>query len=255
MRTTVDTFVAEYMKAIEDRNERIDAFNRMAGHELRSPIATLLFAVAALERADIRANSAHLEKIAGTIKTNAERLSWLVENLQRVTRLTEHVDTANEQTIDVATVAADVARQLGDMASARNVRIVIDADRSQLRLDPARLELALMNLVSNAIKYSDPEKADAFVEVTSRSRETPATQCVICVRDNGLGIPEANRAAIFDRFFRAHAHKDAELGITGLGLGLAITADCVQAMGGVITCDSAIGRGSCFSITLPIKTG
>ena len=253
MRTTVDTFVAEYMKAIEERNERIEAFNQLVGHELRSPIATLLFAAAALERADIRADAARLEKIAGTIKTNSERLSWLVENLQRVSRLGDGVDTANEQTIDVAAVAGEVERQLADMASARNVRIVIDTRPVELRLDPARLELALINLVSNAIKYSDPEKTDSFVEVTSSVREDSERQCVIRVRDNGLGISEATREIIFQRFVRAHAHMDAQLGVSGLGLGLAITADCVQAMGGTIECESEVGTGSCFSITLPLK--
>src|SRR5215831_15207456 len=111
-----------------------------------------------------------------------------------------------------------------------------------------------MNLVSNAIKYSDPSKADSFVEISSKvQNDANQRTCVIRVRDNGLGIPEANRAAIFDRFFRAHAHMDTELGISGSGLGLAITADCVQAMGGTIECESSVGEGSRFSITLPLR--
>jgi signal transduction histidine kinase len=254
MRTTVDTFVSEYMTAIEDRNERIKAFNQMASHELRSPIGTLMFAAAALERADIRADTARLDKITGTIKANAQRLSWLVENLQRVTRLSGRHDLPNEQSVDVGTIAHEVARQLEEMASARHVRIRVDTHVPELCADPARLELALMNLVSNAIKYSDPGKADSFVEITSKVEDDqPESRCVISVRDNGLGIADANRRAIFDRFFRAHAHMDAELGVSGSGLGLAITAECVQAMGGTIECDSTVGTGSCFSITLPLK--
>src|SRR5579859_392538 len=112
MRTTVDTFVSEYMTAIEDRNDRIKAFNQMASHELRSPIGTLLFAAAALERADIRADPAKTEKITTTIKTNAQRLSWLVQNLQRVARLSSPVDVPNEQNVELATIAKEVARQL-----------------------------------------------------------------------------------------------------------------------------------------------
>jgi signal transduction histidine kinase len=254
MRTTVDTFVSEYMTAIEDRNERIKAFNQMASHELRSPIGTLLFAAASLDRPDIRTDPAKSQRIATTIKTNAERLSWLVENLQRVTRLSGSVDVPNEQTVAVGTVANEVARQLEEMASARHVRITVGAELPELCADPARLELALMNLVSNAIKYSDPLKADSFVEISSEMQnEGSQDNCVITVRDNGLGIPEENRAAIFDRFFRAHAHMDAELGVSGSGLGLAITADCVQAMGGRITCESKVGEGSGFSIILPPK--
>jgi len=253
MRTTVDTFVSEYMTAIEERNERIKAFNQMASHELRSPIGTLLFAAAALERADIRADPFRSEKITTTIKTNAQRLSWLVQNLQRVTRLTSPLDVPNEQNLEVATIANEVARQLHDMAASRHVRVVVGKELPELCADPARLELALMNLVSNGIKYNDPSKADSFVEITSERNEAPEGSCVLCVRDNGLGIAEADRVAVFERFFRAHAHLDSQLGVTGSGLGLAITADCIQAMGGAIECESTVGVGSRFLITLPLK--
>ena len=253
MRTTVDTFVSEYMTAIEDRNERIRAFNQMASHELRSPIGTLLFAAAALERVDIRADPARSEKITATIKTNAQRLSWLVQNLQRVTRLSGPLDVPSEQNVEAATIANEVARQLRDMASSRQVRLVVGTVLPELCADPARLELALMNLVSNGIKYSDPSKADAFVEITSAENDAPEGSCVLCVRDNGLGIPEADQAAVFERFFRAHAHLDSQLGVTGSGLGLAITADCIRAMGGTIACESTVGVGSRFLITLPLK--
>jgi len=253
MRTTVDTFVSEYMTAIEDRNERIKAFNQMASHELRSPIGTLLFAAAALERTDIRADPARSEKITATIKANTQRLSWLVENLQRVTRLSSPLDVPSEQSVEVTTIANEVARQLQEMAASRQVRIGVGKGLPELCADPARLELALINLVSNGIKYSDPSKADSFVEITAGENDAPDGKCVVRVRDNGLGIPEADRGAVFERFFRAHAHLDAQLGVTGSGLGLAITADCVQAMGGTIECESAVGVGTSFLITLPLK--
>jgi signal transduction histidine kinase len=252
MRTTVDTFVSEYMSALEERNERIKAFNQMASHELRSPIGTLLFAAAALERPDIRADPAKSERITTTIKSNAQRLSWLVQNLQRVTRLSSPLDVPNEQHVEVATIANEVARQLQEMASSRRVRIVVGEGLPELCADPARLELALINLVSNGIKYSDPSKADCVVEITAGDGAAEHT-CVVRVRDNGLGIPEDDRAAIFDRFFRAHAHLDSQLGVTGSGLGLAITADCIQAMGGTIACESTVGVGSTFVITLPLQ--
>jgi len=254
MRTTVDTFVSEYMAAIEDRNSRIKAFNQMTSHELRSPIGTLMFAAAVLERPDVRADSKHVEKLAATINTNAQRLSWLVTNLQRVSRLTDTTDVPSEQLIEVSTIANEVARQLTDMASSRHVRILVDPNLPELSGDPARLELALMNLVSNAIKYSDPAKPDAFVEIGSVTGDRVAdgtSVSVIRVRDNGLGIAESDRSTIFERFFRAHAHMDGDLGITGSGLGLAIAADCVRAMGGSIECESEVGVGSSFSITLP----
>ena len=253
MRTTIDTFVSEYTTAIEDRNNRIKAFNQMASHELRSPIGTLVFAAAALEQEQVRADANRVAKIASTVRTNAHRLSWLVDNLQRVSRLSDPGDGPNEQVIEVSTVAQEVIRQLQDMAASRNVRVTVAPGLPRVCGDPARLELALMNLVSNGIKYSDPEKKESSVTISpATSKIVPEGMCAISVRDNGLGIAEADRSAIFERFFRAHAHLDGRLGVTGTGLGLAIAAECVHAMGGSIDCDSAVGEGTSFVVTLPI---
>jgi signal transduction histidine kinase len=254
MRTTVDTFVSEYTAAIEERNARIAAFNQTASHELRSPIGTLLFAGATLEREDVRAEPARVARIAVTISNNARRLSWLVENLQRMTRLSDTVDIPNEQRIAVATIANEVARQLDEMAKSRNVRISVREGLPEMWGDPARLELAMINLVSNGIKYNDREKSDSFVEIAPLDDASDGT-CAFCVRDNGLGIADGDRTSIFERFFRAHAQLDAEHGVSGSGLGLAIAADCVKAMGGSITCESTLGHGSMFVISLPQNAG
>ncbi len=254
MRTTIDTFVSEYTTAIEDRNDRIRAFNRMASHELRSPIGTLVFAAAALEREDVRADAQRVAKIVSTVRSNAHRLSWLVDNLQRVSRLTDPSDGPNEQVIELSTVAQEVVRQLQDMAATRSVRLVVGPGLPQVFGDPARLELALLNLVSNGIKYSDPAKTASFVEIgpLASTDAVPTGMCAIQVRDNGLGIPETDLSSIFDRFFRAHAHLDAKLGITGSGLGLAIASECVRAMGGSIDCESVVREGTSFVVRLPI---
>ena len=254
LRTTVDTFVSEYNAAIDDRNARINVFNQMASHELRSPIGTLVFAAATLERADVRSDSARVAKIASTISDNARRLSWLVENLQRMTRLSHAIDAPNEQRIAVVMIANEVARQLEEMARSRNVQIRVGDELPEMWGDPARLELALINLVSNGIKYNDPKKHESFVEIAALT-STPEGTCAFCVKDNGLGIADHDRASIFERFFRAHAELDAEHSISGSGLGLAIAADCVKAMGGTITCESTLGEGSVFVISLPLNRG
>jgi two-component system OmpR family sensor kinase len=145
------------------------------------------------------------------------------------------------------------------MAAARGVAIRVAPDLPGLLADPARIELVLLNLVANAIKYCDVAKAEPFVEIVRARRNVDAVArvggetCTICVRDNGLGIPEADQPAIFDRFFRAHAHLDQELGVTGTGLGLAIVIDCVDALRGSIRCESRTGEGTSFFITLPCE--
>ena len=258
MRTTIDTFISEYTTTIQEQNERIKAFNRAASHELRTPIGTLRFASALLENEIVRQDPHRMAKVASTVKSSTERLVWLVENLQRIARISDLVDVPSEQLVDLTALGEEVARQLEEMATARGVAIRIDPGLPALVADPARLELVLLNLVANAIKYSDPGKPDAFVEVVHARRHGDAVIAdephtfTVCVRDNGLGIAEADQPAIFDRFFRAHAHRDQELGVTGTGLGLAIVIDCVQALGGAIRCESRTGEGTAFFITLPI---
>ncbi len=253
MRTTVDTFISEYTTTITEQAERIQAFNRSASHELRSPIGTLMFAGALLDNDAVRQDPRRLSKIAATVKSNAERLSWIVENLQRMARMSEPIDGPSEQQVELRALADEVARQLSEMAASRQVVIRVSPDLPTLHADPARLELVLLNLVSNAIKYSDPQKSESFVEIVPGSPGETGT-CTVCVRDNGLGIDEVDRAAVFERFFRAHAHRDKELGVTGTGLGLAIVADCVRALGGAIHCESRAGAGPTFFITLPITS-
>jgi len=253
MRTTVDTFVSQYTTTIQERNDRIKNFNRMASHELRTPIGTLLFASAMLNTDVIQLDSVRVARIVSTISSSAERLSRLVTNLERLSRLTDPLDMPSQQEVDLQALAAEVVRQVDEMATARDVVIRINvAEVPPLLIDSARLELVLLNLVSNAIKYCDPRKPDRFIEVAASL--TSAEMCAIIVRDNGLGIAEQDQTAIFDRFFRAHSHLDHALGVTGTGLGLAIVAECVRELDGSIRCESSLGSGTTFLISVPRRS-
>jgi two-component system capsular synthesis sensor histidine kinase RcsC len=163
------------------------------------------------------------------------------------------IDVPSEQRVELTQLAEEVARQITEMAEARGVKIRVAPDLPSLVADAARLELVLLNLVANAVKYTDAAKPDPFVEIVTARRTadeiepTGGATCTICVRDNGLGIPDADQPAIFDRFFRAHAHLDQQLGVTGTGLGLAIVIDCVHALGGSIAASRAPAKAPAFS--------
>lgn len=253
MRTTVDTFVAEYTATIQEQTERIQAYNQAASHELRSPIGTLMFASALLDNDVVRQDPQRLAKVAATVRSSAERLTWLVENLQRLARMGDKIDVPSQQRVDLTALATEVMRQLEEMAAARHVTLSVAPDLPTIVADPARVELVLLNIVSNGIKYCDAARTDSIVEVLQIANTGHADEatCEICVRDNGLGIPATEIPTIFDRFSRAHAHLDDELGNSGTGLGLAIVRDCIQALGGSIRCESVNGRGTTFYITLP----
>jgi signal transduction histidine kinase len=252
LRTTVDTFVAEYTAAIQERNERLRAFNRLASHELRTPLGTLMFAAAALDQPSVRSSHERMKGVTEAIRSNTARLGRLVENLQRIVRLSDSPDGPDVQEVEVGLIAQDVRSQIEDMAAARGVSIEIAPSLPSLVIDPARLELILINLMSNAIKYCDPAKPNPFVQVSCAEGECPDGHVRLLVRDNGLGVPDDLKEDIFERFTRAHAHLDETHGVSGAGLGLSIVAECVEAVGGRIRCDSTLGEGTVFDLLLPL---
>jgi len=175
----------------------------------------------------------------------------LMEQLESLSRLqTREADAPDTQHTDVTAIAWAAARQLREMAEARGVDIEIAEPLPSLVVDVARVELILTNLISNAIKYSDPQKSRRFVRVESVVSDDGGVPSV-AVRDNGLGIPDDRLPTIFHRFVRAHAALDEELGNKGSGLGLAIVAECVEAIGGSIRAESTLGEGTSFFVTLP----
>lgn len=245
LQTTVDTFVGRYTERIEEQTERLEGFNRMVSHELRQPLSSVLYAVELLRGPALAATErrAHVIDIADR---NARRLAQLLGMLGALAR--PEADNPQLQTVDLSKIVNEVLRQLRDLAQARNVALRAVVGERALTVDVSRLELVLINLVSNAIKYSDPSKPEPFVQVALV--DSPG-HCVLHVSDNGLGIAEADQPGIFRQFFRAHASKDGELGTDGLGLGLAIAAECVKAMGGSINFTSSEGVGTTFVVTLP----
>ena len=104
----------------------------------------------------------------------------------------------------MTSLARDVARQLGEMAEARGVTIEVDEDLPRLVTDAGRTELTLVNLVANAIKYSDPAKSERYVRVR-RSADSPLA---VAVEDNGIGFPASKLTVFFDAFVRAQSHRD-----------------------------------------------
>jgi signal transduction histidine kinase len=247
MQATVETFVGLYMKTIADQAERLEQFTRMATHEWRQPLSSLRFAAEILRRADPSSDQA--KRTLDVLDRNITHLIDMTRKVEVLARIGTTQDGPVLQEVSVSTVAAEAARQLRDMAEARGVDLRIDEGGPLLTVDVGRLELVLLNLMSNGIKYSDPGKPVRFVEVTGRSAD--AGHCEIVVRDNGIGIPDDRVATIFDRFSRAHSERDDALNVTGMGLGLAIVADSAVVMSGEIEVRSTEMKGTEFLLRLP----
>jgi signal transduction histidine kinase len=248
-QTTVDTFITKYTETIAAQTQRLEGFNRMVSHELRQPLTAVQFAVRLLQSDP--ADPSHRARHLAVIDRNVMRLMSLTDQLARLSRLKPADDTVQTQYLELGLIVREVARQLREMADSRGVEIVVRDPFPAMTVEVAAVELALVNLVANAVKYSDPAKTPRFVEI---SAETCETTCTIVVHDNGIGIPAAHVDRVFERAFRAHASRDGELGTDGFGLGLSIVADCVAGLGGRITAESTEGEGTTFRVMLPRST-
>jgi signal transduction histidine kinase len=246
MQTTVDTFVSEYTATVDAHTAKLRSFNQMLSHELRNPLNTLQFAAELLARR-IGADDAQ-QHVVDLIARNVKHASTVTRGLARLAQAENALDSPVAQEIEVAAVAGEVVRQLAEMAESRDVTLRLMDGLPTMIVDAGKLELVLINLVSNAIKYCDPKKAARFVEIDA---ETGPGLVLLIVRDNGLGIPFEHRQAIFQRSFRAHAELDGELGNDGFGMGLTIVQECLRELDGSIDVESTPGEGSRFIVRLP----
>jgi len=218
-------------------------FLATASHELRTPLAAVYGAVRTLRRED-RPSSPDLDaQLLAMIETEAHRLAEIVDQIL----VSTEVDRGS---IPIRTEACDL-RELCESAveSARvrapeTIELALDAsDGVVVRTDPSRLRQVVVNLLDNAVKYS-PLGGRVEVRVAERDGSV-----AIEVADQGLGIPEEAQERIFEKFVRL----DPEMrrGVGGSGLGLYISQELVERMGGRLRVDSQPGRGSTFTIQLP----
>jgi signal transduction histidine kinase len=250
MQITVATFISDYVETITAQAARIDQFNRAVSHELRNVFGTLQFSAALLTNGSA-SDQVQRDRLLATLRRNTDRALQILRSLEKLPRSGFlSGETPTEQVVDLKELLDEVFRQLHDMAEGRGVSLRTRGELPRVYVDTARLELIFMNLVANAIKYSDRQKADRFVEITSTARDDGHE---IRVRDNGIGIPAVAIGRIFERFHRAHQELDSTLGVDGTGLGLAIVEECVKSLGAGISVESREGVGSTFTIALRRK--
>jgi len=242
---TVDTFVTKYTETIERQTSELRGFGRLVSHEIRQPLGVLQVLAKMWPAGD----DAHQQRLAATLGRNVTRLGEVADKLERIARLSRAlVNSPAEQHVELFPLVSDVARQLADMADAREVEIHVSRDLPGLVVDAGRAELVFINLLANAIKYADPAKPKRFIAIEPAPE---AAGIAVQVRDNGIGIPPARLDAIFQQFVRVHADRDEELQAQGLGLGLAIVRESMAACGGTVTVASRDGEGTTFTLSWP----
>jgi two-component system sensor histidine kinase SenX3 len=210
-------------------------------HELKTPIGALMLLAETLSDTD---DTAALMSLAPRVQHEAERLARIVEDLLDLSLLEAQAEPEREP-IAVVDLLNETAERVRSSADAAGIKIVVDEPSSRLRarLDRRWIGSALVNLLDNAVKYSDPGG------VVTVGAAAEGDELVIDVRDEGIGIPTRDLDRIFERFYRVDRARSRATG--GTGLGLSIVRHVAEAHHGSVSAHSTEGVGSVFHLSLP----
>jgi heavy metal sensor kinase len=232
------------LQRIESAFRRVTQFTADASHELRTPVSLIR------TRAEIALRKTRTEdeyRAALTeIQNEAEHVTSLIEDLMQLTRADTGGHALQFRRLDLADLIRQVGRQGRTLAEARRLQWSLEVPGGPVWLggDPDALGRLVLILIDNAVKYT-PEHGTVGISLHNSNGTVN-----IDVTDTGIGIPESERAHIFERFYRADAARSRDSG--GAGLGLAIALWIAKAHNGEIAVQSSEGRGSCFSVRLPL---
>ncbi|HCD52342.1 MAG TPA: hypothetical protein DEQ34_07840 [Balneolaceae bacterium] len=216
------------------------------GHELRTPLnAVIGFSELLLDSK----SDEEKKQFATTIKKSGENLLGIINNILDFTKIESEDLVLDKKPTHVPNLLADTVRMLGSLTDSKKVQLSFryDDGLSQfIEADPARLRQILINLIGNAIKFTD--EGEISVQVTSTSSIAEKGQILFIIKDTGIGIPDDKLDLLFDRFSQLDGDRSRKYG--GTGLGLAITKLLIEGMGGRIWVQSEVGKGTTFYFTI-----
>ena len=212
-------------------------------HELKTPL-TAIRGFAETLVSELSEKAQH-SQFADTIRSNAERMHRLVDDLLDLSKIESGGWTPTPNRVDVVAAAGDALNPYRSAAQARGVTLRVDSVAATVSADPVALRQALTNLVENGVRYTSQGG-----EVVVFSKPDAATGGVwVGVRDTGSGIAPEHLPRIFERFYRVDAARSRAEG--GTGLGLSIVKHLVEAHGGRVVAESTPGRGTTISMLFP----
>ncbi len=213
-------------------------------HELRSPLTSVKGYTSLLLNRWERIDDTQKKVMLTQIHHDADRVTRLIGELLDISRLETGQLVLRRQWVDLGALTAAVIEKLAVTVDGLDATVELGHDLPRVWADPDKLEQVMTNLVENAAKYASPTGMRIVGTVAGT---VPDGEVTVAVRDRGEGIPEADLALVFQKFFRRDHGRP-----TGTGLGLWISRGLVEAHGGRLTARSQLGTGSTFSFTLPL---
>ena len=218
-----------------------------ASHELRTPLTSIHGFVEVLLRGAAK-NEKQLNLALSTILLESDRLEELVNELLVLTKLDQKVQVEMLEE-DIKDIIKEIYPQLQILAGNRKIELNLEKDII-IRANRNQIKQVILNLVQNAIQYTDDEKGLINISVSSKN-DSGGSVAILKIKDNGTGISEKDLNEIFDRFFRSDTHRSRKSG--GYGLGLSIVKSIVDAHNGKIKAESEIGKGTSFYVYFKIN--
>ena len=243
--SAVESRFAHYLAAnavsaqkLQEEKDKIKTLIADISHQTKTPVANILLYAQLLSEQEL---SPEGRDCAAALEGQVEKLRALIEALVKTSRLEAGVLALHPRAGPLGPVLEEAAAQFAPRAAERRIRLVISPTDISAVFDPKWTAEALCNLLDNAVKYT-PAGGRVTVEAVSYQ-----LFCRIDVTDTGPGIPEEERAKVFQRFYRSPAAYEAE----GVGIGLYLARQIAQGQGGYIKASSRPGQGSRFSLYLP----
>jgi signal transduction histidine kinase len=227
-------------------NERRDAFVSAVTHELRTPLTTFSMYTEMLDGGMVPEEKR--AQYVSTLRVEAERLSHLVENVLAYARIERGKKTGVAEPLVLSEFLERLQPRLLERCERGGVELTVESagDDASMKVDPGGLERIVFNLVDNACKYGTVDGAGQ-VEIRI---DRGSKGVVLSVRDHGAGVDDAVAQKLFKPFGKSD--KEAAGGIPGVGLGLALSRQLAQSMGGRLWLDDGVESGACFKLRLPV---
>lgn len=223
-------------------------FVSIASHELLTPISAMEGYLSMILEENIGKVDDQARDYLNKVYTSAKRLSLLIKDLLSVSRIESGKMKVEAQQLDIGKMITDTLDQLHFMAANKGLELKYQAPAEPyppVWADPDRTMQVMVNLVSNAIKYTKSGSVTISVDVDKAEGVLKTS-----VTDTGMGMSKSAQQHLFTKFYRVDSPETT--GIVGTGLGLYITKSIIEKMGGFITCKSTEGQGSTFAFTLPL---